>query len=104
MQEKLGGVFTPLKMEHWESLITSHPDKEYVNYLLRGIREGFRIGFKEAGSVSSARKNMCSALENSEVVSAYLAEEKRRGVLLGLFERGEVPGVHLNLVNQVNGD
>ena len=96
MQEKLGGVFTPLKLEHWESLLTSHPDKEYVNYLLRGIREGFRIGFKEAGSVSSARKNMRSALENSEVVSAYLAEEKRRGVLLGPFERGEVPGVHLN--------
>ena len=96
VQEKLGGVFTPLKLEHWESLLTSHPDKEYVNYLLKGIGEGFRIGFKEAGSVSSARKNMRSALENSEVVSAYLAEEKRRGVLLGPFERGEVPGVHLN--------
>ena len=39
---------------------------------------------------------MHSALENSEVVSAYLAEEKRRGVLLGPFERGEVPEVHLN--------
>ena len=50
VQKQLGGVFTPLKLEHWESLLTSHPDKEYVNYLLKGIREGFRIGFKEAGS------------------------------------------------------
>ena len=96
MQEKLGGVFTPLKLEHWESLLASHLDKEYVNYLLRGIREGFRIGFKESGSVSLARRNMHSALENSEVVSAYLAEEKRRGVLLGPFERSGVPEVHLN--------
>ena len=57
---------------------------------------GFRIGFKESSSVSSARRNMHSALENSEVVSAYLAEEKRRGVLLGPFERSGVPEVHLN--------
>ena len=92
-QEKLGGIFTPLKLEHWESLLASHPDKEYVNYLLRGIREGFRIGFKKSGSVSSARRNVHSALENS---SAYLAEEKRSGVLLGPFERSGVPEVHLN--------
>ena len=39
---------------------------------------------------------MHSALENSEVVSANLAEEKRRRVLLGPLERSEVPEVHLN--------
>ena len=30
------------------------------------------------------------------MISAYLAEEKRRGVLLGLFGWSEVPEVHLN--------
>ena len=39
---------------------------------------------------------MHSALDNSEVVSANLAEEKRKGVLLGPLERSEVPEVHLN--------
>ena len=67
VQEKLGGVFTPLTLEHWK----------YVNYPLRGTREGFRIGFKEAGSVPSARKNMRSALENSVLVSAYFWQRRR---------------------------
>jgi len=89
-------VFTPLRLVQWESLLASHPDRDYVNYILRGIKEGFRIGFKASGSVSSVRKNMHSAMENPQVVSAYIAEERERGVLLGPFEKAEVPEVHLN--------
>ena len=52
---------------------------------MRGIREGVQIGFK---GVSSTRKNMHSAVENPEVVSAYLAEEKKGGILLQPYKQG----------------
>ena len=85
VQKRLLGVFMPLRLVQWESLLASHPDRDYVDYILRGIKEGFRIGFKASGSVSSVRKNMHSAMENPQVVSAYIAEERKRGVLLGPF-------------------
>jgi len=113
----------PLRLVQWELLLVSHPDRDYVDYILRGsyqgvfpdwfqgirvsifrsqehafsdgesTREGFQIGFKASGSVSSVRKNMHSAMENPQVVSAYIAEERKRGFLLGPFEKAEV---HLN--------
>ena len=79
-----------------------HQDRDYVDYILAGIREGFRIGFARnkiaSGKfkLSSAQKNMRSAEENAQTVKDYLKAEKRRGVMLGPFCRSEVPTVHLS--------
>ena len=35
---------TPLDAAQWEILLADHPDRQFVKYLLSGIREGFRIG------------------------------------------------------------
>ena len=96
MQERLLGVFTPLHVDRWESLLAQHPDRYYMDYILTGIKEGFRVGFEDVAPLSSARRNMHSATENFQVVSEYLAAEMSRGVLLGLFDRSEVLEVHLN--------
>ena len=78
-------------------MLAHHPDREYVGYILSGIQEGFRIGFERGvHKLGSARKNMQSADENAQVVSDYLEAEKKRGVLLGPFERPEVAEVHLS--------
>ena len=37
--------FTSDMVEEWERLLSRHPVREYGNYLLRGMKEGFRIGF-----------------------------------------------------------
>ena len=102
IQEKLSETVTPLQFTQWEALLADHPDRTYVDYILAGIREGFRIGFAwdEVASgklkLSSARKNMRSAEENAQTVRDYLQAEKRRGFLLGPFCRSEVPTVHLS--------
>ena len=36
---------SPLVAEEWEEALRRHPDREFVEYLVRGIRQGFRIGF-----------------------------------------------------------
>ena len=99
MPERLCNIITPLHIAQWEAMLENHPDREYVDYLLNGIKEGFRIGYGKSGSreeLSSARKNMQSAMENADVVSGYLQEEMRRGVLLGPFHPAEIPGLHIN--------
>lgn len=100
VQNELCKITTPLRLAHWESMLSSHPDREYADYIISGIRDGFRVGYSHVVSatkpLSSARKNMHSAEENPHVVEEYLEAELARGVLLGPFQREEVPGVHLN--------
>ena len=100
VQERLSGVFTPLHLDQWESILADHPDKSYVDFILNGIKCGFRVGYDRGDGdklpLSSAKKNMQSAVDNQQVVRDYLAAEMRRGVVLGPFARAEVPGVHLS--------
>ena len=90
-------MFTPLKLAQWELMLARHPDREYVAYILSGIQEGFRVGYERGDHVlGSARKNMKSVEDNPQVVRNYLDVERQRGVLLGPFERSEVPEIHLS--------
>ena len=50
--ECLSRINTPLVVDEWERFL-NHPDREYGDYLLRGMKEGFRIGFQYADCVSS---------------------------------------------------
>ena len=78
-------------------MLAQHPDRQYVAYLLSGIQEGFRIGYERGGHLlGSARKNMRAAGENPQVIKDYLEVERKRRVLLGPFERSEVPDVHIS--------
>ena len=42
----LGRVITSLKLGAWQTYLANHPSEAFVNYLLRGIRLGFKIGCK----------------------------------------------------------
>ena len=55
------------------------PDRECAEYLLRGLREGFRIGFDGKGVSRRARRNISSAEQNPDVMQKYLAKEKALG-------------------------
>ena len=99
-QEKLEGVCSPLVVDHWEVMLSHHPNRNFVEYLLSGIKEGFRIGFNlvdsAKGSLSSARKNMCSTQDHLQVVGDYLRDELSRRGVLGPFVPEEVPEVHID--------
>ena len=34
----------PLVWQRWEEELKDHPDREWVDFLVRGIRDGFRVG------------------------------------------------------------
>ena len=83
----LGTVSTPLVYKGWQEALSTHTDQTFAQYLLRGISNGFRIGFNRSHKLHSATKNMQSAVDHPEVVSQYLAEEIAAGRLLGPFFR-----------------
>ena len=78
--ECLSRINTPLVVEEWEKLLSHHPDREYGDYLLRGMKEGFQIGFHYANCVCKrAGSNKKSASDHPEVVDQYLATQVKLG-------------------------
>ena len=90
---QLGGIHTPLRVQAWEHHLSQHPDKNFVEYLLLGIRRGIRIGYDYAHhACKSAKQNMLSARQNPPVVRQYIAEECK---LIGPLS-GDVGSPHTN--------
>ena len=75
---------TPIDTDYFENELAQHPDKEFVQHLLHGLRNGFEIGF-EGERFSVLSPNLPSALEHPDVVSAHLASECSRGHTAGPY-------------------
>ena len=78
----------------WEVALANHPDVPYRDYLVKGLRHGFRIGFGYGSlQCASAGFNMQSA----EVRPAdFLASELRDGRVLGPVAPAIAEAVHVN--------
>ena len=95
--EILQQVTTPLRYEEWHQMLQNHSNQALVQYILSGIKEGFRIGFNYGkASCKSAKCNLLSAETNPEVVTAYLQEEVMSGRVLGPLHLGSIPGVQVS--------
>ena len=73
-------ITTPLMVAAWEQALHRHPDRPFCDYIVRGIREGFHVGFD--GTLCSpvgTPSNMRSAEQNPAPVEAYLATELAAG-------------------------
>ena len=90
----LQAIRTPHVVSEWARLPESHPDKGFVEYIVRGITCGFRIGFNPQGCLQNAHSNMQSARDNAEVVDNYLGKECSLHRVVGpLTDR---KGIHIN--------
>ena len=75
---------TPIAVSHLASLLCHHPDKVFVSVILRGLNEGFPIGFDSAHcSLRSVARNHPSSLCHSNIVTQYIAHEVSLGRLVG---------------------
>ena len=55
----------------------------FARYVLEGLREGFRIGFTPASTLSPAPSNMQSARLHPTVISDYISKEVEEGRMFG---------------------
>ena len=76
-------VATPLIWREWDRDLSNHPSLEFREYILGGIKNGFRIGFNRRANCRSASRNLHSAVENAAVVREYLAKEVPLGRIVG---------------------
>ena len=69
-----------LPLEAWEPFPITHPDQAFADYLCRGMRSGFRIGFDpKAVKLKQCSRNLKSVSENPSVVDEYLRAELETG-------------------------
>ncbi len=69
-------IVTPLNWKAWEDELEMHPDREWVKFLVKGIREGFRLGHEQRNvQLRSRTKWDESSPEVKEAASEYLATE-----------------------------
>ena len=69
-----------------------HPDKEFREYILRRINEGFRIGSNyKMNRCRPAASNVHSATEHSQIVQQYLDNELALGHIVGPVDPAQAP-------------
>ena len=56
---ELSRITTPLKIQAWREGLQSHPDTNFSQYVIQGIREGFKIGFNRETSLKPCAKTCC---------------------------------------------
>ena len=93
---ELSNVHTPLRLEAWHRRLQSHPDRDFVDYILRGIEKGFRIGANPEAILRPASRNMESAKQHPDVINEYLQKETHQSNIVGPFPLHKSPQVHIN--------
>ncbi len=90
---EFGNTATPLVATKWASLLAGHPDRTMVEVIIRGIQQGFRIGYKRGvNPLKSSKCNHASASDKPNIVSKYIEEELEKGRLLVVEDSGL--GIH----------
>ena len=83
---------SPLASKEWAVELAGHPDREFRDYILKGISHGFHIGFNHGRyTCRPASSNMGSGSKNAEVVQAYLDKEVALGRILGPINPSSAP-------------
>ncbi len=90
-------IHTPVRVGMWKEALATHPDRAFANYIVKGFKDGFHVGFT-CGTRQrvSAKSNMKSALENKGVVEQYLKREVELKRVVGPMVPHSIPGVQIN--------
>ena len=86
-------ISTPLPVDAWAAALQSHPTREWVECLITGMKEGFRIGLVREPNCQSSQGNTPSATKRADVISNFLSSQCRAGHVLGLLPLENCAGV-----------
>ena len=87
-------VRTVLTVPKWTSALQVCPDAAFGSYIVRGLTEGFRIGYDYQQRRGRGRRNLASAAAHPREVDAYLTEELARGRVVGPLRAAVAQTVH----------
>ena len=93
---------TPLRYQALQEALRSHPDPEFTSFILRGLRDGFRIGFAhQSQRLRATNRNHPSSLANPTSVNAFIAAELDAGRLQGPVAASVKPLLHTSPIGLV---
>ena len=88
---------SPINVDNLEMQLLGNPDRQKVNYVVSGFREGFHIGFRpHAVKLKSAKSNCPSSTEHSVVIDNYLTTEIHAGRVSGPVKTPPFPTVQVS--------
>ena len=93
-------VSTPINVAELQRELCSHPDRNFVNSLLSALTYGARIGYLGPQRARVSR-NLISASQHPEVVSANLDKEISLGRVAGPFPSSPLPNFQCHPVGVV---
>ena len=67
-------ITTPIKIDMLDKLTRNHPNRAYVNYILTGLRNGFRYGYKGIRQ-TIIQKNLASIEQNIKAFENSIEKE-----------------------------
>ncbi|MGL5501434.1 MAG: hypothetical protein ACRDCK_09865, partial [Plesiomonas shigelloides] len=76
---------TPINVSALSCYLSSHPDPTFVDYLITGLSQGFRVGILSHLTTSFVAKNLQSASSEPEIVRTLLEKEVNKGYVIGPF-------------------
>ena len=86
----------PLLAEQFAWELQFHPHRQKVNFVLKGLRHGFHLGFSPSQQLKSVKKNKPSAAQHPSVVDQYLAHDVSLGRVAGPFSAPPYPNLHVS--------
>ena len=72
------------------------PQRPQVDFVLDGIRHGFKSGFSPSQKLKSAKKNKPSVAQHASVIDVYLANEVSLGRVAGPFNSPPFPNLQIS--------
>ena len=93
---------TPLRYDAFMEALASHPDPGFAQFILRGLNDGFRIGFSHQRQyLRSTGRNHPSSLANPTGVHDFISAEVRAGRLVGPVTSYVKPLLHTSPIGLV---
>ena len=101
LPDKLKHIESPVNLRVWQQALSTHPDQQFAQHILKGLEEGFRIGFQhQKAQLQQCRSNMAN--KNQSIVSEYLDTELRRNRLVKLSKsEAEAMGIHCSPIGVI---
>ena len=90
-------ICTPLVQNNWCQYLHQHPNQQLVQFFLKGISEGYRIGYgSNTKGAKSSKQNLQSALLHPQVVDDYIKTELLMHRVAGPYSTDECPLININ--------
>lgn len=93
----MSSIVTLLPWREWQMSLMTHPDRDFANLVVTGIKEGFCVRYDYSShTCKKSPKNMQSAREGRAAINKYLAQECAEGRILGPFNEQSLPQLQLS--------